>query len=198
MIKTKQRPEGKPLGLKKGKVILSGYNKEWPRLFRGERKLLKAKLGNLAIAISHVGSTAVPGLCAKPILDIMLSVDSIEKAAKYISRFERCNYRVKPREEDPVPGRLFFSKDIDGLRCFHLHVTEAGSTFWKEHLLFRNVLRRDPKTVQAYSRLKRRLSKRFPDDRNAYIEGKARFISKTLRLQRRLPMPTPRRTPAAI
>jgi len=183
MNKVEKRPAGKPLGLKKGKVILAGYNKEWPGLFRAERKLLKAKLGKLAIAISHVGSTAVPGLCAKPILDIMVSVLSIEKAENKISNFARCGYRVKPRQEDPIPGRLFFSKDIDGLRYFHLHVAEAGSTFCKEHLHFRNILRKDPKATQSYSRLKLRLSKRFRNDRNAYINGKAKFISRILRVQ---------------
>jgi len=171
---------GTTLGLKKGSVTLSCYCKEWPGLFRGERKLLKAKLGKLPIRITHVGSTAVPGLCAKPILDIMLEVISLRKAEKAVSRFESCGYRVKPREEDPVPGRLFCSKDIDGLRCFHLHVTEAGSAFSKEHLRFRNILRKDPKAAQAYARLKLLLSKRFPNDRTAYIEGKAKFISTIL------------------
>lgn len=168
------------LGLKKGSVMLAGYCKEWPALFRVERKLLKAKLGKLPIRISHVGSTAVPGLCAKPILDIMLEVLSLEKVEKAVSRFESCGYLVKPREEDPVPGRLFCSKDIDGLRCFHLHVTEAGSAFSKEHLRFRNILRKDPKAAQAYARLKLRLSKKFPNDRTAYIEGKVKFISSIL------------------
>lgn len=168
------------LGLKKGSVKLSCYRKDWPSLFLTERKFLKAKLGKLPIRISHVGSTAVPGLCAKPILDIMLEVLSLEKVEKAVSRLESCGYLVKPREEDPVPGRLFCSKDIDGLRCFHLHVTEAGSAFSKEHLRFRNILRKDPKAAQAYARLKRRLSKKFPNDRNAYIEGKAKFISEVL------------------
>lgn len=168
------------LGLKKGKVSLSAYREEWPGLFRAEKKLLKNHLGKLAIAISHVGSTAVTGLCAKPILDIMVTVISIEKAEKNLLRFERCGYQVKPREEDPVPGRLFFSKDIDGLRCFHLHVAEAGSAFCKEHIRFRNILRANTKAAKAYARLKRRLSKEFPNDRNAYIDGKAQFISDVL------------------
>ena len=181
MNRTKNSVAGKPLGLKKGTVRLSAYDTVWPELFRAEKSLLRINLGKLAVVISHVGSTAVPGLCAKPILDIMVSVLSIEKAEKNLSRFERCGYRVKPREEDPVPGRLFFSKDIDGLRCFHLHVTEAGSTFCKGHLRFRNILRKDAKAASAYARLKRRLSKRFPDDRNAYIDGKAKFISDVLK-----------------
>lgn len=185
MAKLKSHLAGKPLGLKKGKVILSAYNRAWPGLFRVEKNLLKINLGKLAVAISHVGSTAVPGLCAKPILDILVSVASIEKAEKKISSFESCGYRVKPREEDPVPGRLFFSKDIDGLRCFHLHVTEAGSTFSKEHLRFRNILRKDLKAARAYTQLKLRLSKAFPDDRKAYIEGKARFIARIMRQQDR-------------
>lgn len=180
MIKPQKSIAKKTLGLKKGEVILSGYRDEWPRLFRAEKNLLKNKLSRLAVAISHVGSTAVPGLCAKPILDIMVSVTSIEKAEKNLSSFEHCGYRVKPREEDPVAGRLFFSKDIDGLRCFHLHVTEAGSIFCKEHLRFRNILRKDPKTLRAYARLKRHLSKKFPKDRSAYIDGKAKFISVVL------------------
>ena len=167
---------GTPLGLKKGSVTLSGYSKEWLMIFRAERKLLKVKLGKLPVRISHIGSTAIPGLCAKPILDIMLEVLSLGKAEKAVSLFESCGYLVKPREEDPVPGRLFFSKDVDGLRCFHLHVTEASSTFSKEHLRFRNILRKDIKVAQAYARLKHRLSKTFPDDRNAYINGKAEFI----------------------
>lgn len=185
MLKTKQCAAGIPLGLKKGEVMLSDYKEEWPGIFRSERKLLKAELGRLAIAISHMGSTAVPGLCAKPILDILLAVLSVEEAEKNLARFERCGYQVKPREEDPVPGRLFFSKDIDGLRCFHLHVTEAGSDFCKEHLRFRNILRKDPKAALSYARLKLRLSKAFPDDRKAYIEGKARFIARIMHLQGR-------------
>ena len=161
--------------------MLADYSKEWPVLFRAERKLLKAKLGKLPIRISHVGSTAVPGLCAKPILDIMIEVLSLNKAEKAAARFSTCGYQVKPREEDPVPGRLFCSKDIDGMRCFHLHITEAGSSFSKEHLRFRNALRKNPRASQAYARLKRRLAKQFPDDRNAYIEGKVKFISAILR-----------------
>jgi len=180
MAKLKSHKAGRPLGLKKGKVLLSAYNTAWPGLFRSEKNLLRLNLGKLAVAVSHVGSTAVPGLCAKPILDIMVSVISLKKVEKKISSFERCGYTVKPREEDPIPGRLFFSKDIDGLRCFHLHVTEAGSIFCKEHLRFRNLLRKDPKAAQAYARLKRRLSKAFPNDRNAYITGKAKFISNVL------------------
>lgn len=168
------------LGLKKGRVKLSPYDNSWPGIYRAECKLLKQTLGKLALSISHIGSTAVPGLCAKPILDILLTVSHFEKAEKNLSRFERCGYRVKPREEDPVPGRLFFSKDIDGLRCFHLHVTEAGSIFCKEPLQFRDILRKDSKTAQAYARLKRRLSKKFPEDRNAYVDGKAKFISAVL------------------
>jgi len=180
MRKQEQRLEIAPLGLKRGSVILCGYSKEWPRLFRVERDLLKDGLGKLAIRISHVGSTAVPGLCAKPILDIMVEVSSLARTEKACSRLERCGYKLKPRKEDPVPGRLFCSKDVNGLRCFHLHVTEAGSAFCKEHLRFRNVLRKDPKRAQAYARLKRRLSKQFPDDRNAYINGKAKFISEAV------------------
>jgi len=174
------RAKATSLGLKKGSVKLTGYSKDWPGLFRVERKLLKGKLGKLPIRISHVGSTAVPGLCAKPILDIMLEVLSLEKVEKAVSRFESCGYRVKPREEDPVPGRLFCSKDLNGLRCFHLHIAEAGSIFSKEHLRFRNILRKDPKAAQAYARLKLRLSRRFPNDRKAYMEGKAKFISSCL------------------
>ncbi len=168
------------LGLKKGRVLLTGYRKEWSGLFLAERKLLKAKLGKLPIRISHVGSTAVPGLCAKPILDIMLEVRSLKQAEKVAPLFLRCGYKLKPTSEDPVPGRVFFSKDMDGLRCFHLHITESGSAFCKGHLRFRNVLRKDPKRAQAYARLKRRLSKQYPEDRNAYINGKAKFISEVV------------------
>lgn len=170
----------KSLGLAKGEVILVPYNKMWPLLYRAERKLLKSKLGKFAVSIAHVGSTAIPGLCAKPILDIMLAVSSLSDAEKSRDRFERCGYRVKPMKEDPVPGRLFCSKDTDGLRSFHLHVTEISSPFWKEHLRFRNILRKNPETARAYAALKIRLASKFPKNRSSYIDGKAKFISKIL------------------
>jgi GrpB-like predicted nucleotidyltransferase (UPF0157 family) len=134
-------------------VVLVPYDEAWPSLFVEERARIERALGSWAEGIEHVGSTAVPGLAAKPILDIMVGVGSLRDAEQYIRPLEQLCYEC--RGEAGVPGRLFFRKGDP--RSHHLHVTEIGSEFWERHLVFRDYLRAHPGTAREYARIKQHL-----------------------------------------
>ena len=146
-------------------------------LFDRERARIERALGSWAEGIEHVGSTAVPGLAAKPIIDIMVGVGSLRDAEHYIKPLEQLCYEC--RGEAGIPGRLFFRKGDP--RSHHLHVTESGSEFWERHLFFRNYLRAHPETTREYARLKHHLADHFRTDRTAYTEAKTAFISEVVR-----------------
>jgi GrpB-like predicted nucleotidyltransferase (UPF0157 family) len=158
-------------------VVLVPYNEAWPSLFLEERVRIERALGSLAEGIEHVGSSAVPGLVAKPILDIMVGVRSLRDVDHCIQALERICYEY--RAEAGVPGRLFFRKGDP--RTHHLHVAEIGSEFWERHLAFRDYLRAHPETVLEYAQLKCDLATRFRGDRAAYTEAKTSFISEVVR-----------------
>jgi GrpB-like predicted nucleotidyltransferase (UPF0157 family) len=158
-------------------VVLVPYDEAWPSLFVEERARIERALGSWAEGIEHVGSTAVPGLAAKPILDIMVGVGSLRDAEQYIRPLEQLCYEC--RGEAGVPGRLFFRKGDP--RSHHLHVTEIGSEFWERHLVFRDYLRAHPGTAREYARIKQHLADRSRTDRAAYTEAKTAFISEVVR-----------------
>ena len=160
-------------------VVLVDYDPEWPRAFEGERDRIARALGPLALAVEHHGSTAVPGLAAKPILDIMVAVARLDEVEEHERRLVAAGY--DRREVGDLPGRLYFQRWIDRRRHVHLSLTELGSDFWREHLVFRDALRRDPKLLQAYADLKRDLAARYREDRLGYTDAKTGFIRKALR-----------------
>jgi GrpB-like predicted nucleotidyltransferase (UPF0157 family) len=128
-------------------VVLVPYDEAWPSLFVEERVRIERALGSWVEAIEHVGSTAVPGLTAKPILDIMVGVSSLRDAKRCIGPLEQLGYEY--RGEAGVPGRLFFRKGNP--KTHHLHVTEIGSEFWERHPVFRDYLRAHPETARNYA-----------------------------------------------
>jgi GrpB-like predicted nucleotidyltransferase (UPF0157 family) len=137
-------------------IIIADYDPRWPRLFAEERAMLYAAcLPGAFERIEHVGSTAVPGLAAKPVVDMMPGVASLDAFAPNIPRIQALGYEYIPQfERDTAAGpgmpfRRYFRKDVDGQRAFHLHVVEKGSGFWKEHLMFRNHLRFHEEDMQA-------------------------------------------------
>jgi GrpB-like predicted nucleotidyltransferase (UPF0157 family) len=158
-------------------VVLVPYDEAWPSLFAEERARIERALGSRAERVEHVGSTAVPGLPAKPILDIMVCVRSLREAECCIRPLEQLYYDY--RGEAGVPGRLFFRKGDP--RSHHLHVTPIGGKFWERHLVFRDYLRAHPETALEYAQLKHRLAGRFRRDRAAYTEAKTDFISEVVR-----------------
>ena len=166
------------LGLESGTVRIVQYDPAWPRLFVLEAERLQSSFGrkNLPIVLEHTGSTAVPGLAAKPILDILAGYPRGADVPAYVSAFVEADYMH--RGEQGIPGREFFRRGNP--RAYHVHLTAIDSGFWRDHLTFRNRLRADNSLRDAYAALKRDLAMKFPRDREAYINGKESFVKDVL------------------
>jgi len=166
------------LGLARRTVQLVPYDPRWQALYHQERERLLQCLGPLPL--EHVGSTAVPGLDAKPILDLMLGVESEAARQQWIEPLQSAGYTHG--DSDVIPGRLYFRRDDEAaLRTHQLSVCAFGGRFWTEHLAFRDALRADGELAAGYLRLKRELAQRFPTDRIAYSEAKSGFVAAVLR-----------------
>jgi GrpB-like predicted nucleotidyltransferase (UPF0157 family) len=167
------------LGLERGIVRLVPYDPAWPELFVAERGKLghEFQRARLAVEIEHMGSTSVPELPAKPILDILLGYPIGANVLAYVQTLVDIGY--EHRGEQGIPGRQFFRKGNP--RSHHVHMAVIGGTFWREHLAFRDALRSQPATRAAYAALKMDLASQFPADREAYIEGKTTFVREVVR-----------------
>jgi GrpB-like predicted nucleotidyltransferase (UPF0157 family) len=158
-------------------VIIVDYDPNWPKVFEAEKaRLLQASDGWI-VAIEHAGSTSVPGLGAKPIIDILAGVRTLDEGRKTIEPLtKQLGYDYVPEYEQDMPERLYFHKHPPIGDQFHLHMVEIGGAFWERHLLFRDYLRSRPETVQDYDRLKRKLAAEFGSNREGYIDAKTDFI----------------------
>jgi GrpB-like predicted nucleotidyltransferase (UPF0157 family) len=167
------------LGLESGAVRVVSYNPAWPRLFEAESRRLATELMGCGIAlqIEHSGSTSVPGLAAKPVLDMLAGRTADSDRTAIIDAISNAGYSY--RGEQGIPGRDFFRRGSP--RQYHLHLTIVGSTFWSEHRAFRDYLRSHPDAARAYAELKQRLAERYPRDREAYTNGKTDFIRSVIR-----------------
>jgi GrpB-like predicted nucleotidyltransferase (UPF0157 family) len=162
------------LGLASGTVRVVPYDPAWSALFDAEVARLAPILAahGVTLRLEHTGSTAVPGLAAKPILDILAGwqVEGSREAA--IRALESAGYQY--RGESGIPGRDFFRRGEP--RQYHVHLTRVGSTFWDDHLTFRDHLRARSDVADAYAALKHELAARYPTDREAYIDAKTEFV----------------------
>lgn len=158
-------------------IVVVAYDPAWPRAFGQIRAYLERAVGGHALDIEHVGSTAVPGLSAKPIIDVDVIVRPGE-VAEAIRRLERIGY---VHEGDlGIPDREAFTSPA-GLPAHHLYVCSAGSTSMQAHLRFRDYLRTHPQAADEYGALKRTLALQVGGDRIAYSAGKKAFIEAALR-----------------
>ena len=166
------------LGLESGTVRVVPYDSEWPRLFLVEAERLHRLFArrNLPIVIEHTGSTAVPGLAAKPILDILAGYVQGADVPAYISTFIEADY--VHRGESGIPGREFFRRGDP--RAYHVHLSAIDSGFWRDHRTFRDRLRADDALRDSYAALKHDLAAQFPRDREAYIAAKESFVKEVL------------------
>jgi len=165
------------LGLERGVVRLVPYAPEWKDYFEREKAALRQVLGGQILDIQHVGSTAIPGMPAKPIIDIAIAVHDFEEARVNIPLIESLGYEYKG--EFGIPHRHYFVKGEP--RLFHIHMSEITSVEWRNTLLFRDYLRQHQDAAQEYARLKQQLALKYPHDREAYLEGKTEFVEKVLR-----------------
>jgi len=150
------------------------YNPQWPQIFATEAKLIKQVLGDNCIAIHHIGSTSVPGLAAKPIIDILPVVKDICKVNHCNPAMQDLGYEAKG--EFGIPFRRYFQKSKI-LRTNNIHVFEQNSDEINRHLKFCNWLRLNPKDIDVYAEMKKDLAQKFPNDIMAYNLGKEKFIS---------------------
>lgn len=154
---------------------LSPYSPLWPAVFEMEKEKLHGLLGE-AVLIEHIGSTAVPGLGAKPVIDIMVGTPDLAIVERRMPGLVADGYRYVPEFEKAFPQRRYFTKLDRPPGKFHLHAVVLDSPFWKRQIAFRDALRADPRLAQEYWRLKQRLAARYPNDREAYASAKSDFI----------------------
>jgi len=168
------------LGLKRGTVKLAKAHKEWARLFEIEKELLKKTFGDRIIVIEHVGSTAISGVPAKPLIDMNAAVSSLDD--KYIEGFvvslEKLGYHYMHK----FPDRRFYAKGPEALRTHHLNLVELNSDEWNNSILFRDYMRHNKPACEEYAALKEKLAGQFAEDRASYTKAKEEFIQKIIAL----------------
>lgn len=159
-------------------VIIQDYDPLWPRLFEQLRSRLAVLLEGIATAIEHVGSTSVPGLAAKPIIDIDVLLTSSSDLPRAIARLASIGY--EHRGDLGISGREAFRAPPEE-SPHHLYVCPPGNIAYMEHISFRDYLRSHQKDAEAYAELKRTLAGKFRNDREAYNEAKSEFVQRILR-----------------
>jgi GrpB-like predicted nucleotidyltransferase (UPF0157 family) len=160
-----------------GSIVVADYDRAWPAMFAEERANLRTLLGPLVLTIEHMGSTAVPGLAAKPIIDLLVGVRSLADArSPCIERLGASGYTYLPEYDSWLPGELFFRKGAPGPWTHHAHVMEPSHPRWERFLLFRDYLRAHPDAAFAYANLKRRLADAHGEDIAGYRSAKHDFV----------------------
>lgn len=157
-------------------ITIVEWTPEWEDEFRSEQSRIRDAIGQHISAIEHIGSTAVPDLGAKPVIDILVGVERLAEAENCIEPLEHLGYEYCPEFEDEMPNRRYFRKTASGRHTHHLHVVAQGGDFWERHLLFRDYLREHDDVVRQYDELKRELAEKHPQDIAAYTEAKTEFI----------------------
>lgn len=162
-------------------VVIVEYNPLWPLLFEEEKARILNVINRWAESVEHIGSTSVPGLGAKPIIDIMVGLRSLNDARRSIPLLESIGYEYVPKHETVMPERRYFHKGATRYaRTHHLHMVETSSEFWEKHMRFRDYLRTHEDTAQEYYELKKHLAARFRSDRESYTNAKTSFIEAVL------------------
>ena len=169
------------IGLKRKTVKLVPYSQEWPEIFEKEKALILRAIGEQVADVQHIGSTSVPGLYAKPIIDIAAGVHSLDVEGRMCTKpLERIGYVCK--NDAGVPGRIFFSKGREDLMTHHLDVVEYGGIAWNNYIRFREYMRSHKKAREEYAKLKKALAGKFANDRDSYTAKKEEFIKRILLL----------------
>lgn len=167
-----------PLGLESGAVRLVEYDPRWPSLFAAERQRILDQCATLGLRLEHIGGTSIPGMCAKPILDIAAGRPRGASTQDAVAALEQAGY--EHRGERGVPGRQLFCRGQP--RAYHVHLVEEGGPLWRDYVAFRSYLRAHPETARQFADLKRVLAARFSRDREAYMNAKASHVQEVLRL----------------
>lgn len=165
-------------------IVIQDYDPAWPTLFEVEKQRLVAVLGDLnrlILSLEHFGSTAVPGLSAKPVIDIAIGFERFADTEPCVPVLEAAGYTYVPALEVEMPGRRFFWRGTTQIHTHHLHLTEITSPLWVRPMQFRDYLRAHPEAARAYEQLKRDLARMCGDDVTAYVAGKTAFVEEILK-----------------
>ena len=163
-----------------GSVRVVPYEDSWPAGFDAEKAQLETAIGRWVTGgIHHVGSTAVPGLAAKPVIDILVGVEDLPSSRACFGELATLRYRYAPYRTDEMH---WFCKPSPAHRTHHLHLVPTGSQRYRHELAFRDILRARPDVAERYQRLKQRLAAEHRNDREAYTEAKQSFIIEALAL----------------
>jgi len=165
----------------KRRVVVVEYDPEWPRVYERIRAVVASALGEVAVAIEHVGSTSLLGLAAKPIIDVDVVVPTVADVAVAIERLATLRY--VHRGDLGIPGREAFDRPKDGFLstvAHHLYVCAADAAELRRHVAFRNYLRAHPEEAAEYAAVKWEGVRRMPDDRDAYQEFKSPVVRRIL------------------
>lgn len=164
-------------------IAIVDYDPVWPQRFEEERQAVVQAVGDAVLALEHIGSTSVPGLAAKPIIDMLAGFQNLDDYLKCIEPLRPLGYTYVPEFETAATGdsraRYFHKAPSDAPRgeaVYHLHTTEFGSNFWRRHLHFRDYLREHPEVATEYAALKRDLAVKHGSDRDGYTSAKTAFI----------------------
>ncbi len=161
-------------------VIVSPYSSEWPHLFCAIRAELLQLFAPTVVEVEHIGSTSVPGLAAKPVIDVLLGARSLAFIESYIRPLGELGYLYVSKYERELPMRRYFVKSSATSLRIHLHAVQLDSKLWQDHLTFRDVLRTDPNLRARYQSLKLHLAQVFEHDKSAYTAAKDPFIQSVL------------------
>jgi GrpB-like predicted nucleotidyltransferase (UPF0157 family) len=159
-------------------VVIVPYDPEWVKAFQNEAILIHLAIGRYITVIEHIGSTSVPGLAAKPIIDILIGVKSLSDTRLFVPRLFALGYSYYPEYEDELPERRYLDKTPPDGPGFHLHMVEPTTVFFRRHLFFRDYLRSHPASAAEYAALKNELAQKFGSDREGYTNAKTDFIKR--------------------
>jgi GrpB-like predicted nucleotidyltransferase (UPF0157 family) len=171
---------GEPSGYRPAPVRLVDPDPAWPAMFAAEAVRIRAALGDRVADLEHVGSTAVPGLRAKPVIDILAAVHDECRLDAVVGRLAGIGYLYTPEAERDDPSRRVFRKgpaDMALPRTHHLHLAERDGHYWRRLIAFRDRLRAHPEEAAAYVALKERLAARFAGQSRRYTAGKHDFVA---------------------
>lgn len=158
-------------------VVIVDHDPGWARAYEVAAEELAGVLEPWVVAIEHIGSTAVPGLAAKPVIDIQVGVRSLEDSDAIVAAVRSLGYEYVPELEADLPERRYFRRWSDGHRTHQVHLVErANRAWWERHVAFRDWLRAHPEDRDRYAALKRRLAREHPSDLRAYTDGKTGFV----------------------
>ncbi len=156
------------------------YDARWPMLYEEARREILGVIAPYVTCIEHIGSTAVPGLAAKPVIDILVGVRNLQEATAFLPPLYPLGYTYIPGHEEVFPERRYLHRIVDGKHTHHLHMVEPQSDFFRVQLLFRDYLRTHPDEAQHYAALKYHLAQHHRLDREAYTDAKTDFIQNIL------------------